>query len=152
MGMGDKRQAKLRSIAEQELGEPVQAVAILTRPGSTMSRQFGLVGAAAHPATRTANGFAAHNLVAITDDGMHVFDVSGNTTKVKALLGNWPWHAFDATVDGRGFSRKITLHWYDGSESRLEANVSGIQKFHLEVLDQLVRRTAVAQDGGPALG
>jgi hypothetical protein len=155
MGLGEKREAKLRAIAQEQLVEPVLGAAVVVRPRSKVARSFGLVGALAQTAMDASSkdtDFAPYNLFAITDAALHAFEISGNTLKVKSVIGAWLWGTFGASIDGRGANRTLTLQWNDSTASTLEVPVKGVQKFQLDALDQIVRRTAVAQDGGPALG
>jgi hypothetical protein len=155
MGLGEKREAKLQRIAQEQLVEPVLGAAVVLRPRSKVARSFGLVGALAQTAIDASTkdaAFAPYNLFAFTDGALHAFEISGNTLKVKSVIGAWLWGTFTASVDGKGVNRTLTLRWIDGSTSVLEVPVKGVQKFQVVVLDQIVRRTAVAQDGGPALG
>ena len=158
MAMGDRQQAKVLRLAEEQLGRPVLGAAIVTRPRRGVgAASFGAVGALVQTAVASRRtipvDFAAFNLFVVTEDALHVFELGGATSsRVRSTIGSWPWESFGAWVEGRGMTRDLILVWDDGAAAKLQAPVKGNQKFQQAVLDQIVHRTAVAQDGGPVLG
>jgi hypothetical protein len=150
MGIGIRREEALRGIAQEQLSEAVQGAVVLMPKGRDVAaRSFGLLGSPGPDVTPSTSGFGPYNLFAVTESGLHAFAVGGNTSAVRSTVGYWPWGTVRATLEDRGMSRTLTLTWADGSETSLEAPVKGVQRFQLGVLEQIVRRSAMAQDGGP---
>lgn len=153
MALGDRRSARIISLVQAKVPEPVEAAAILAPRGKFgAAAGFGAIGAAVHNSTQThATGFAPYNAFGVTASGIYVFEAGVNLgLKVREQIGYWPWGTFDAMTSTGSMTRFLTLMWNDGSRSELESQVLGVQKFQGDVIVTIVgraRRAVRAQRG-----
>ncbi len=148
MGMGDKRATKLIALAQEQVPhEQVLGAAILSPKGKTGSAMaFGAIGAMVHSASQTAAaGFAAYNLIAFTDTGLHAWAAGVNMgTKIKAPIGSWPWGSFGASTKPGAMTQALVIGWPNGELTALEAQTNTFAKFQAAVIIEIARRASMA--------
>jgi hypothetical protein len=150
--MSEKRDAKRFAVAQAEIAEPVQAVALVLTPSHYIAGQFGLVGDVVQQTKRKAEaaGFAHNNLFALTDQALYVIDiVNPNRMKVRTISGVWRWDEFTATGFKKGLHHYLNMEWVDGRSATFEFMSRGMFRSQLPVLDEIVRRSAAPRPSNP---
>ena len=144
MALGDRQARKLIARVQPLITEPVLGAALLSPKGrqAAMAISFGAVGGVE---SKVAPGFASYNVVAYTDHALYAFKADTNFgTSIKDPIGWWPWGAFGASTSTAVGARYLTLGWVDGSTSELEAHTVLSNQFQGKVIEEIVRRAAVA--------
>lgn len=154
MGLGDKQAAKLISLTQTQIAEPVIAAAVLSPKGRQGAAALGgMAGLAIHNSSKADTGFAPVNVFAITDGAMHAFRASNNLgVKLKDPIAAWSWGTFGASTSKGSFTQFLFLQWGDGSVTELEAQNKGAGKFQGLVIDEIVRRAMAAGAPPPVVG
>ncbi len=144
MGMAEKRAAKIVALAQAQIQEPVLSAALFLQKGRSGAMMAGgLVGMAIHSATKSAEGFAPTNILAVTQSGLYAFRASNNLgIKIHEPIGYWPWGAFGASTRAGGMTKFLFLGWGNGAVSALETQTLGVQSFQGAVVDEIVGRAA----------
>jgi hypothetical protein len=144
--MGDKHAAKLITLAQTKIDEPVLRAAVVTPKGQQGANFLGgLAGLAIHSATNRSTAFGDANLFAITESALHAFTASHNfTVKVKEPIGAWSWGSFGASTAKGKTTQFLYLGWDDGSVVELEVRALGANAFQGPFVDEVVRRAAEA--------
>ena len=135
MTLSDRRAARLATLVQTKVPEPVQAAAIVVPQGRTVAG-LSSVSALLHDATQqSAVGFAPYNALGFTTHGLYAFVARISPgIKIGQQLGYWPWGTFDATTSGGSITRSLSLLWAVGSISHLEARVIGTEKYQDDLI------------------
>jgi hypothetical protein len=119
---------------QEHVGDPVRAVAVLSRPGA-MTRMGVLnisplaSGVMGMSAKKQAGGLPHNVILAVTDSALHVFDYSPkrNSVKIKGEVATWNRADLQVKAADGKLATTLTFEFSDGGQVQLEANNMGLE-------------------------